>query len=224
MKIIEPSFEVISAPAYEDVCRILEICIRNAYKSEEKIGLGTGEKLIRNILSKKPTPHESCIEHLGMSIRFICDRGVSHELVRHRLLSLTQESTRYCNYSKEKFGKEITFVTPAWYKDENEKSGSLSQKCFVWELACERSEEDYFKMLDVGFSPQEARAALNNSTKTDVIATANFREWRHVFNLRTFRAAHPDMRMLMRPVLKWAKETYPVLFEGIGYMTDESEG
>jgi len=218
MKVIEPSFEVISAPLYEDVCRVLEICIRNAYKSEDKIGPGTGEKLIRNVLGRKPTPHESCIEHGGFTLRFITDRGVSHELVRHRLLSPTQESTRYCNYAKEKFGNEITFVTPAWYKEE-----AKYNKRGWWVKACKDSEASYFGMLGDGFTPQEARAALNNSTKTDVIATTNFREWRHIFNLRTHLTAHPDMRMLMRPALKWARETYPALFEGVGYMTDGEE-
>lgn len=110
MKILEPSFKVVYAPSNEIVMEVLEHMIRKAYQSNELAGPGTATRLIRMLLDKSPTPHESVIEHMGFSLEFICDRGISHELVRQRLCSFTQESTRFCNYSKGKFGMEITLV------------------------------------------------------------------------------------------------------------------
>ena len=143
-------------------------------------------------------------------MKFVVDRGVSHELVRHRLASYCQESTRYCNYAKDDFGSEITFIIPEYldYKSEGWN---------IWKDTMKVCEDAYFKMLNFGLSPQEARAVLPNSLKTEVIMTANIREWRLFFKLRTASAAHPQMREVTRPLLDELKELIPVVFDDITY-------
>lgn len=155
------------------------------------------------------SPHESVIEHASMSVRFICDRGVTHELVRHRLCAFSQESTRYCNYSKAKFGNEITVIEPCFWRDDPD----AMQR---WQLMCEQAEATYLSMLDAGASPQEARSVLPNSLKTEIVCTANLREWRHIFRLRTSNRAHPQMREVMRPLLATARRLLPELFDDVG--------
>lgn len=152
--------------------------------------------------------HEAVIEHGIVTVRFICDRGVSHEIVRHRLASYCQESTRYCNYSKEQFGTEITVISPAW-------TSPGYYPYTVWKKACSEAEENYFTLLDIGCSPQEARSVLPNSLKTEVVMTANLREWRHFIKLRTAPAAHPDMRRVARMLYDLLSLRYPVFFENI---------
>lgn len=142
--------------------------------------------------------HEAMLEHSSLSVKFICDRGVSYELVRHRMASFAQESTRYCNYSQDKFGKELIFIKPKFFKE-----GTDSYK--YWENAMADAEIYYFSMLDFGCTPQEARSVLPNSIKTEVVMTANYREWRHFFWLRAARktgSAHPQMEELTVPLLK----------------------
>lgn len=217
MKIIEQYFEVIHAPDYAEVLRVLELSTRTAYKLEDKIKDGSAEKLLKNVLSREPTPHESVIEHMGFTLKFVTDRGVSHELVRHRLASFTQESTRYCNYGK---GGEVTFVLPVFWSKNYTDPCMCSNEFLVWKGLCANSEKSYLELLEYGATPQEARSILPNSLKTELVMTANFREWRHVFKLRTHKTAHPQMRHLMRPVLIWAREKYPVVFEGVGFLED----
>ena len=154
------------APAYFDLLSLTELAGRTCYKSEAKISEGSAEKFVQNILKRG---HEAVIEHGSVTVRFTCDRGVSHEIVRHRLASYCQESTRYCNYGKEQFGTEITFIAPAWTSE-----GYLPYT--LWKKACEEAEQSYFKLLDIGCSPQEARSVLPNSTKTEVVTTANIQE------------------------------------------------
>ena len=136
------------------------------------------------------------IIHQDITMKFICDRGVSHEIVRHRVASFAQESTRYCNYGKEKFGKEITVVKPSWSGD----NGVLGN----WVAACERAEASYFTLLDKGCTPQEARSVLPNSLKTEIIVTMNLDGWKHFFDLRCAEGAHPDMKK----VATMAKELF----------------
>lgn len=152
--------------------------------------------------------HEAVIEHGVVTVRFICDRGVSHEIVRHRLASYCQESTRYCNYSKEQFGTEITVISPAW-------TSPGYYPYTMWKKACSEAEENYFTLLDIGCSPQEARSVLPNSLKTEVVMTANLREWRHFIKLRSAPAAHPDMRRVARMLYDLLSVRYPVFFEDI---------
>jgi thymidylate synthase (FAD) len=208
MKIIRPSVEIIPLIPAEAMLRHIETCGRVCYKSEERIGEGSAEAFVRGLIARG---HESVLEHCSITVRIICDRGVSHELVRHRLASYSQESTRYCNYSRDKFGGEITVVESA----SLERSGS-NRKWYAWYKGCLMAEETYFQMLDEGCTPQEARAVLPNSLKTEVMMTANIREWRHILKLRTSQAAHPDMRRIMVRLYEMLVEYAPVLFEDIG--------
>ena len=149
------------------------------------------------------------IEHVSLSVLFICDRGVSHELVRHRIASFAQESTRYCNYMKEsKYPEGVTFIEPCFYEKGSEDYRN-------WETACADSEFWYFQALKRGATPQQARTVLNNSTKTEIVVTANYREFRQIFRLRTAPAAHPQMRELMVPLLHDLQERLPIIFDDI---------
>jgi thymidylate synthase (FAD) len=146
-----------------------------------------------------------------MSVLFIIDRGISHELVRHRLASFTQESTRYCNYSKDKFDNGITFIKPDWYNSlDNGDEDTIS---FHWHNCMKHCERIYLLLLEQGLSPQFARSVLPNSLKTEIVITTNFREWRHIFQLRAIeKAAHPQMRQLMIPLYKECKNLLPEIF------------
>lgn len=212
MKILPPSFNIVYAPPYKEVLRVLEHMTRKAYQSEELTAPGTAERLIRMLLDKQPTPHESVIEHMGLSVEFICDRGVSHELVRQRLCSFTQESTRFCNYSKGKFGNEITVVP--MHDGLTDLQVIRRKELYV---AIERF---YLREIEEGIPPQQARDVLPTCTKTDIGVTANFREWRHIMRTRTHKTAHPQMRKVMRPLLRWMREFYPILFSDVGYLED----
>lgn len=205
MKIIEPSVELVNAPNYETLLSTVEQAGRVCYKSEDKITAGSAEKFVRNILKRG---HEAVIEHGVITARIICDRGVSHELVRHRLASYCQESSRYCNYSKGKFGEEITVIAPSWVDGREDIAR-------IWRIAMRDAEDAYLSLLDEGCTPQEARSVLPNSLKTEVVMTANIREWRHFLRLRMATAAHPDMRVVARLVYELLKEKYPVFFEDI---------
>lgn len=205
MKIIEPKVELINAPDYETLLSTVEQAGRTCYKSEDKITDGSAEKFVRNILKRG---HEAVIEHASLTVRFTCDRGVSHEIVRHRLAAYCQESTRYCNYSKDGFGGEITVIKPM--------SFDCSDSPYrIWKRSCENAETAYFDLLNEGCTPQEARSVLPNSLKTEVVMTADMREWRHFIRLRCAPAAHPDMRVVAGLLYDLLKSTYPVFFEDI---------
>lgn len=146
------------------------------------------------------------LEHASITVRFTVDRGVSHEIVRHRLASYCQESTRYCNYSKDAFGSEITVIRPEYLKENT--PGYL-----FWKTAMEYAESAYFSLLTCGYTPQEARAVLPNSLKTEVVMTANLREWRHFFKLRCSSAAHPEMQRVARPLCMELRRLIPVVFD-----------
>ena len=184
MRIINPSFEIINRPNGHEVLRHLELCGRVCYKSEDAISDESAERLIRMMLERG---HESPIEHFSVSVRIICDRGVSHEWVRHRIASFSQESTRYCNYQKSKFGSELTFIRP-YFAEEGSKLFD------IWKSSMQQAETAYFEMLNCGAKPEDARSVLPNSLKTEFICTMNLREWRHFFRLRCAPAAHPAMR------------------------------
>ena len=205
MKIIEPKVELINPIPYQDLLSTVEIAGRTCYKSEDKITDGSAEKFVRNILKRG---HEAVIEHSSLTVRFTCDRGVSHEIVRHRLAAYCQESTRYCNYSKDGFGGEITVIKPMSF----DCSDSPYRIC---KRSCENAETAYFDLLNEGCTPQEARSVLPNSLKTEVVMTADMREWRHFIRLRCAPAAHPDMRVVAGLLYDLLKSTYPVFFEDI---------
>lgn len=164
--------------------------------------------------------HEAMLEHSTLSVMFTVDRGVSHELVRHRIASFAQESTRYVNYSKEKFGSECAFIdiTPGIKLDNKMKNMGSSEIALIldeWTKAMEDAEKHYMRMLELGATPQIARSVLPNSTKTDITITANYREWRNFFKLRVPATAHPQMREVTIPLLQELKERIPVVFNDI---------
>lgn len=205
MRIIKPGFEILTDLSPEAVLKHIEICGRTCYKSEKKITDESCRAFVQSIIKRG---HEAVLEHFNITVKFICDRGVSHEIVRHRLASYCQESTRYCNYAKDDFNSEITVIEPFY----------LAPDTFgyeEWKRACEVSEDAYFKLLEWGCSPQEARAVLPNSLKTEVVMTANLREWRHFFKLRCAGAAHPQMREIATPLLADMQKKLPVLFDDI---------
>lgn len=205
MKVIEPKVEFIRVIDGKAILKQIEQCGRVCYKSEDNIAAGTAEKFVANIIKRG---HEAVLEHFSFSVKFTCDRGVSHEIVRHRVASYCQESTRYCNYSNDKFGSEITVIKPLYLEP-----GTLGYA--AWFMACQTAEGAYFDLLDWGCSPQEARAVLPNSLKTEIIMTANLREYRHFFKLRCAKAAHPQMREVANMLLKMCKEQIPVVFDDI---------
>ena len=207
MKIINASTEILTPITGNELQRI-EYAGRTCYKSEDKITDDSAKKFVENLIKRG---HEAMLEHSSLAVKFICDRGVSHELVRHRLASFAQESTRYCNYSQDKFGKELTFIKPKFFEE-----GTDSYK--YWENAMADAENYYFSMLDFGCTPQEARSVLPNSIKTEIVMTANYREWRHFFWLRAARKtgpAHPQMEELTVPLLKEVVDKIPYVFDDI---------
>ena len=207
MKIINASTEILT-PITGDELRQIEYAGRTCYKSEDKITDDSAKKFVENLIKRG---HEAMLEHSSLSVKFICDRGVSHELVRHRLASFAQESTRYCNYSQDKFGKELTFIKPIFFEESTD-----SYK--YWENAMADAENYYFSMLDFGCTPQEARSVLPNSIKTEIVMTANYREWRHFFWLRAAHKtgpAHPQMEELTVPLLYEVSGLIPVVFDDI---------
>lgn len=153
------------------------------------------------------TPIEQFI-HGWESVKFICDRGVSHEIVRHRDASFAQESTRYCCYNKDKFGNEITTIKPYMFNEEAEPESNERIKYLCWERAMEFSEQSYFELLNLGCTAQEARSVLNNSLKTEIVMTAKLSEWYHFFELRCDKAAHPQIRELAIPLYNTFLEKY----------------
>lgn len=209
MRIIEPSYEILTEISEGGIKELqhIEKIARVCYKSESLI-TEDGESAKRMVKMLIDRGHEAMIEHSSLSVKFTVDRGVSHELVRHRIASFAQESTRYCNYSKDKFGKEITVIEPCFFSP-------LSDSYTFWKHAMESAEEHYFSLLDSGATPQEARSVLPNSTKTEITITANYREWRAFFKLRTAKAAHPQMQEVTIPLLKELKEKLPIIFDDI---------
>lgn len=205
MKIISPQIEFITPIDGTAVLKRIEQCGRVCYKSEGQITEGSAPRFVETLIKRG---HEAVLEHCSFTVKFVCDRGVSHEIVRHRVASYCQESTRYCNYSKGDFGSEIMVIEPCYLH-----GGTLAYD--AWKAACEATEQAYFDLLNWGLSPQEARAVLPNSLKTEVVMTANIREWRHFLKLRCSKAAHPQMREVATQLLKELQEKIPVLFDDI---------
>lgn len=205
MRVIAPSVEILDDINGDELLRKIEKAGRVCYKSEDKITTESSKSFIQNIIS---SGHESVVEHEKISVRIICDRGVTHEIVRHRIASYSQESTRYCNYSKDKFGNELTFIKPCFWKENSE----MYQ---LWLCEMQSIESTYNKMIALGAKPQEARSILPNSLKTEIIVTMNLREWRHFFKLRTSERAHPQMREVAIMLLKDFKEKIDVIFDDI---------
>lgn len=212
MIIVKPSYEIISHNDYQAMIEKIEKTGRVCYKSEDKIAQGTAETFIKNILKRG---HESVIEHESITVRVICDRGVTHEIVRHRVASYSQESTRYCNYTNDKFSNQISCIDIATGFQYDLNNENDCKKYEVWQEAMKASEQYYFKLLELGAKPQEARSILPNSLKTELVMTMNLREWRHFFRLRAAAGAHPQMRELAKMILADFIEKFPVFFSDL---------
>ena len=223
MKIINSSIKLEDEIDGQAILKKIEKIGRVCYKSENNIKEDSAERFIKNIIK---SGHESVLEHVNISVRVICDRGVTHELVRHRIASYSQESTRYCNYSNDKFGNELTFIKPCWFKSSIEDLNNyiknkndfekLSSGEWVWIDTLKSAEISYFTLLGTcNWTPEQARSILPNSLKTEIVMTMNLREWRHFFKLRCDKAAHPQTREIANMILKEFKEKIPVIFDDL---------
>lgn len=199
MRLIKPSYSLLTPIDRDEILKRLEIAGRTCYKSEDKITPDSASRFVDMICQRN---HESVLEHASLTVRFVCDRGVSHELVRHRIASFSQESTRYVNYGK----KGVAFIIPPWVSVTEGEFQSLDDGGYcnhtdaLWLSACLDAEKSYLLLLESGWKPECARSVLPNSLKTEIVVTANLREWRHILKLRTSQAAHPQMRELMQPL------------------------
>lgn len=218
MVLVKPSFEIVEMMGVvRTPLELIEFAGRTCYKSEDKITEDSARSFVA-MLTKRG--HHSVLEHSAMAVKFVIDRGVSHELVRHRLCAFSQESTRYCNYKGE-----VTFVIPSWisnigvgeYNDTKNHYGfeHFELTDIDWFLAMKQAEETYQQLLRNSWSPQQARSVLPNSLKTEIVVTANLREWKHILTLRCSKAAHPQMREIMFPLLEKAKTLIPIIFDDI---------
>ena len=216
MRIIKPSIEVLDTLDQTVILKRLELVGRTCYKSEDNITEFSCVEFVRKIIK---SGHHAIIEHYNISVRVICDRGITHEIVRHRISSYAQESTRYCNYALGKFGNEITVAEPCFWntQDLEESCDSLiaDEKMRVWKQAMQDAEAYYMKLVSLGATQQEARSVLPNSLKTEIVMAMNLREWRHFLTLRTSKSAHPQMREVANMILKEFKSKLPVIFEDI---------
>lgn len=207
MKIIKPSYKILTKISEygQDELKAIEYAARTCYKSEDKMTDDSTYKLVKNIIANG---HEAMLEHSQLSVKFICDRAIANEIVRHRLFSFAQESTRYCNYGQEKFGGEITVIEPPFFMN-----GSIAWA--TWVHGMEEAERTYFNLLNIGYSPEEARLALPLCTKTELVVTGNYREWRNFFKLRCDSHAHVQMRELACQLILDLRLRIPLIFDDI---------
>lgn len=215
MKLIKPSYEILTPIDSVEAYKTVETAARTCYKSEGRITVGSAERLCRKLIE---SGHLAMIEFApDITVRFISNRAFTHEMVRHRHCSFAQESQRYVKYEN----KDMEFILPHWLDfdcmgDEGKlEEIALSKRNFI--KSCEKAEEDYAKLRERGYLAQDARDVLPNAVKTEICVKANIREWRHIFELRTAKAAHPEMRRLMCPLLDELKEELPIFFEDIEY-------
>ena len=209
---VNPSIMILSDTSYENMLKKIERIGRVCYKSEDKINDTSAEGFIRGIIKRG---HESVIEHESISVKVTCDRGVTHEIVRHRIASYSQESTRYCNYTSDKFSNQISCIDIAtgFHYDMNNEADR--RKWEIWNSAMTAAEKHYFEMIEAGAKPEEARAVLPNSLKTEIVMTMDLREWRHFIRLRGSRAAHPQIAEITAQIRDEFVKRYPVFFEDL---------
>lgn len=221
MNRVKANFEILT-PISEggvDELKHIERIGRVCYKSEGNITEDgeSAKKFVKMLINRG---HEAMIEHSALSVKFTVDRGVSHEIVRHRIASFAQESTRYVNYSLDKFGNKINVIDikdgiSLDNKMKNMDASTIELIIKEWLLAMEDAEKHYMKMMNLGATPQIARSVLPNSTKTEITITANYREWRNFFKLRVPTTAHPQMREVTIPLLRELKIKLPIIFDDI---------
>lgn len=209
MRIVRPATEVLWVESGTAILQRIETAGRTAYKSELQASENSAREFVAMLVARQ---HLSVLEHVSVSARVICDRGVSHEIVRHRLASYTQESTRFCNYSDQRFAGEITFVLPSFLYER----GDYDPLYQNWDRAMLEAERTYLGMIELGAKPEEARSVLPNSLKTEMVMTMNLREWRHFFSLRAASAAHPDMQIIAKALLSDFRSHIPVVFDDVG--------
>ena len=207
VKIAAPKVEVLTPLDGDAILKHLELCARNCYISEDKITADSARQMVRKLLE---LGHEAMIEHYNLTVKLTCDMGVYKDLTRHRHVSYAIESTRYCNYSKGKFGNELTVMKPCHIKE-----GTPEYQ--IWLSTMETIEKNYNAMAELGCKPDQLRMLLPHSIKADVIMTANLREWRHIFKLRCAPAAHPTVQEVMKMLLGTLKREIPVIFDDIPY-------
>lgn len=221
MKIIKPNVEILTPINGEEILKHIEIVGRVCYKSEDNITKDSSKKFIATLIKNG---HEAMIEHFNITVKFTCDRGVSHEIVRHRMASYAQESTRYCNYSKDQFDNGITFILPNWfeygcstYEDaiKNRQWQHIKSTEKEWIYSMEIAGQTYLYLISQGWSPQQARSVLPNSLKTEIVVTMNLRELRHFLKLRTAKSAHPQMQEVAIMLLNKLKAEIPIVFDDI---------
>ena len=223
MKIINPSVQLEDEIDGQRIMKKIERIGRVCYKSEGNITEDSAERFVKSIIARG---HESVLEHVSISVRVICDRGVSHEIVRHRLASYAQESTRYCNYSKDKYDNQVSFIDIKGGIDLDLamntalNNGTLSKENIdliinEWEEACKDAEKHYLNLSKLGASPNISRSVLPNSVKTEINVRMDIREWRHFFSLRCEDVAHPQMREIAKPLLKEMAKRYPIFFKDL---------
>jgi thymidylate synthase (FAD) len=221
MKLIRPFYEILTPINGNEILKTIEKVARTCYKSEDKITEDSARKMVQTLISRG---HEAMIEFYDVTVKFVCDRGISHEIVRHRIASFAQESTRYCNYAKDKFNNQITFIIPCWISDDqinlvqrmNEQNFmKIDEGVKSWYFSLNQSQNSYNLLIKLGWQPQQARTVLPNSLKTEINVKFNLREWKHFFRLRCSTAAHPQMRELTIPLLKELKLKIPIIFDDI---------
>lgn len=206
MKIIKPLVEIEKVD-YKKIMRNLEKACRTCYRSEDKITEESYKTLLKNCINRG---HESILEHEKITVRMICDIGVYKDLTRHRIASFSIESTRYCNYGKDKFENEIKFIEPINF----EKNTEMYKE---WEDSCKEIENHYMRMAKLGATPDQMRMILPHSTAAQVTMTANIREWKHILELRASSHAHPAVEQVMLPILMQFKGKMPEIFDDIKY-------
>lgn len=199
MKLIKQSYEILDYP--KNALATIEKAARTCYQSESKIKPGSDVTLVRSLIGRG---HHAMLEFGDITVKFITNRGVTHELVRHRLCSFVQESTRYVKYDGN-----MEFIKPVWWEDSID-----SQKDSFVHL-CGVAEAGYLHLLAMGWQPQQAREVLPNALKTEIVVKANLREWRHIFSLRCTKAAHPQIRSLMTELLVELKQKIPLIFDDV---------
>ena len=208
MRVINAGYEIISDLNGAEILKHIERCARVCYKSEDRITDGSAEKMVAALIR---SGHEAMLEHYSFTVKFICDRGIANELVRHRIASFAQESSRYCCYAKDKFGKELTFINPCFWEPDSDNYAR-------WFHEMDEAEKTYLAMIEDGATPEQARDILPTSIKTEIVMTANLREFRHFFKLRaegTTGKPHPQMLEITIPLLKELKQKVPVVFDDI---------
>ena len=208
MRVINAGYEIISDLNGAEILKHIERCARVCYKSEDRITDGSAEKMVAALIR---SGHEAMLEHYSFTVKFICDRGIANELVRHRIASFAQESSRYCCYAKDKFGKELTFINPCFWEPDSDNYAR-------WFHEMDESEKTYLAMIESGATPEQARDILPTSIKTEIVMTANLREFRHFFKLRAEGITgkpHPQMLEITIPLLKELKQKIPVVFDDI---------